>query len=84
MMAAPHNASTAIGVAAAVHTCTTIPNLLVLESHAMPGWDRILKGYAPRISEGFIEIPEGPGLGVEVDEDEARKYSNPEEGFFED
>ncbi len=84
MMAAPHNASSAIGIAAAVHACAAIPNLLALEFHAMPGWDRILKGYRPRISEGFIEIPEGPGLGVELDEDEARRYLSPHEGLFED
>ena len=56
MMTAPHNASSAIGIAAAVHACAAIPNLLALEFHAMPGWDRILAGYRPRISAGSIEI----------------------------
>ena len=84
MMTAPHNASSAIGIAAALHACAAIPNLLALEFHAMPRWDRILKGYRPRISDGSIEIPEGPGLGVELDEKEARKYLPPNEGYFED
>ena len=84
MMAAPHNASSAIGITAAVHACAAIPNLLALEFHAMPGWDRILAGYRPRISAGSIEIPEGPGLGVELDEDEARRWLMKGESFFED
>ena len=81
MMVAPHNASSAIGIVAAIHACAAIPNLLALEFHAMPQWDRILKGYRPRISDGSIEIPEGPGLGVELDEDEARKYAVQDDFF---
>ena len=67
-MASPHNAASAIGIAAAVQACAAIPNLLALEFHAMPQWDRILAGYRPGIAGGFIEVPEGPGLGVELDE----------------
>ena len=84
LMTAPHNAASAIGIAAAVHACAAAPNLLALEFHAMPEWDRILKGYRPQISDGAIDIPEGPGLGVELDLEEARKYARPGEGFFED
>jgi len=83
MLACPHNASSAIGIAAAVHACAAIPNLLALEFHAMPGWERLLDGYRPRISDGFIEVPEGPGLGVTLDEDEARRYLVEGETFFE-
>lgn len=78
----PHNASSAIGIAAAVHSCAAMPNLLALEFHAMPGWERILKGYRPKISNGFIDIPEGPGLGVELDEEETRKYLMEGESWF--
>ena len=74
MTASPHNAASAIGIAAAVHACAAIPNLLALEFHAMPQWDRILAGFRPQIADGFIEVPEGPGLGVELDEEETRKY----------
>ena len=82
MMVCPHMAASAIGVVAAVHACAAIPNLLALEFHAMPGWDRILAGYRPEIEDGFIEVPEGPGLGVELDEDEARKYLMKGETWF--
>ena len=82
MLVCPHMAASAIGVAAAVHACAAVPNLLALEFHAMPGWDRILAGYSPEIKDGFIEVPEGPGLGVELDHDEARRYVMKGESYF--
>ena len=83
MLVCPHNASSPIGIAGALHACAAIPNLLALEFHAMPGWERILGGYRPSISDGFIDVPEGPGLGVDLDEDEARRYLMPGETWFE-
>ncbi len=82
MLVCPHNASSPIGIAGALHACAAIPNLLALEFHAMPGWDRILGDYKPRISDGFIEVPEGPGLGIELNEQEARKYLVAGESWF--
>ena len=82
LLTCPHNASSAIGIAAAAHACAAMPNFLALEFHAMPGWDRILKGYRPKISNGHIEVPEGPGLGVELDEEETRKYLMDGETYF--
>jgi galactonate dehydratase len=82
VLTCPHNASSAIGIAAAAHACAAIPNFLALEFHAMPAWDRILAGWRPRISEGAIEVPEGPGLGVELDHQEARKYVAEGESYF--
>jgi galactonate dehydratase len=83
LLTCPHNASSPIGIAAATHACAAIPNLLALEFHAMPGWDRILTGYRPKITDGHIDVPEGPGLGVELNESEARKYVKKGESFFE-
>ena len=82
MSAAPHNASSAVGIAAAVHTCAAIPNLLALEFHAMPEWDRICKDSCLKIQDGFIEIPQGPGLGIELDEEMLEKYSKDVDGVF--
>ncbi|MBM3803045.1 MAG: mandelate racemase/muconate lactonizing enzyme family protein [Acidimicrobiia bacterium] len=82
LLTCPHNASSAIGIAAAVHACAAIPNFLALEFHAMPGWDRILSGYRPKIADGHMEVPEGPGLGVTLDEQEAQKYLMKGETWF--
>ncbi len=82
LLVAPHNASSAIGIAAAVHACAAIPNLLALEFHAMPHWDRILKGYKPKIENGYIDVPTGPGLGVELDDQQARRLCKKGELYF--
>ena len=82
MLTCPHNASSPIGIAAALHACAAIPNFLALEFHAMPEWDRILAGFRPKIQDGHMEIPEGPGLGVELDMTEVSKYLMKGETLF--
>jgi L-alanine-DL-glutamate epimerase-like enolase superfamily enzyme len=67
-------ASTITAMAAA-HICATIPNFLALEyhSHNIPLWSEMLNFKDP-IREGYITIPDGPGLGVELDEQAIAKY----------
>lgn len=71
MSIAPHNMTSAITAIAAVHICATIPNFLALEyhSHNVPLWSKMLDLRDP-IQEGYIAVPDGPGLGVALDEDE--------------
>lgn len=71
MSIAPHNMSSAVGSMAAVHICATIPNFLALEyhSHNIPLWRRMLDFKEP-IQGGYIAVPDGPGLGIELDEEE--------------
>ncbi len=82
MLACPHNASSPIGIAAALHACGAILNLQALEFHALPGWDRILSDYRPEIADEYMEVPERPALGIELDEDETRRYALAGEPFF--
>lgn len=85
IMVAPHNCCTPIGTMAAVHAASTIPNLLAVEFHsvAVPWWDRLVKGGRPLIQNGWVELTETPGLGIEPDEEEARKHLWEGETFFE-
>ena len=83
---APHNISSPIGTMASAHYCAAIPNFLALEFHAsdVPFWDDLIeRGSAPLIQNGFIHLPEAPGLGVTLNEDVARRYTRPGEPFFE-
>lgn len=83
---APHNISSPIGTMASVHFCAATPNFLALEYHAsdVPFWgDLLADGEGPLIRDGHITVPEGPGLGVVLNEDVARKYARPGEPFFE-
>jgi L-alanine-DL-glutamate epimerase-like enolase superfamily enzyme len=83
---APHNISSPIGTMASVHFCASTPNFLALEYHAsdVPFWNNLLvEADGPLIREGYITVPERPGLGVTLNEDVARRYARPGEPFFE-
>jgi len=75
MSIAPHNMASPITAIAAAHICSTIPNFLALEyhSHNIPLWSTMLNIKHP-IKQGYITVPDGPGLGIELDEEEILKY----------
>ena len=73
---APHNICSPIGTVAACHVCATIPNFIALEFHAIdvPWWAKLIKKGSQLIEEGYIKVPEEPGLGIEINEDEIVKH----------
>lgn len=67
MSLAPHNAgSGAIAVAASVHVMATVPNFLVCEGGRSLGQGLFKKPLTFR--DGFIELPQEPGLGVDMED----------------
>lgn len=82
---APHCIASPIGTIASAHVCAAVPNFLALEWHGMsvPFWEDMVTGSdGPIIKDGYIEVPEAPGLGVELNEEVAREYARPGEPFF--
>jgi len=77
MPISPHNVCSPIGTMAMVHLGAAIPNFDVLEYHAMEvdWWDDLHTGDEPLIQDGTIEVPETPGLGIELDEDVAAAHA---------
>jgi L-alanine-DL-glutamate epimerase-like enolase superfamily enzyme len=77
---APHNISSPLGTVAGAHVCATFPNFLSLEFHArdVPWWGDLVRRVddpdAPVIEDGYIDLPEGPGLGVELNRDLVAEY----------
>lgn len=73
-----HCASSPIGTMANVHTAATIREFISLENHAleMPWWGDLVTGVEKPIIQqgGVIPVPEGPGLGVEFNEEVAEKH----------
>jgi galactonate dehydratase len=67
---APHNMTSPVGTLAAVHLCAALPNLLALEFHcnSIPWWGDIVTTPRPIIEQGFIRVPDAPGLGLVLDE----------------
>lgn len=70
MSIAPHNMSSPITAIAGAHVCATIPNFLAFEyhSHNIPLWSNMLDFKDP-IQDGYITVPDRPGLGIALDED---------------
>jgi L-alanine-DL-glutamate epimerase-like enolase superfamily enzyme len=86
MPIAPHNISSPVGTLLSAHFCASIPNFLALEFHGtdVPFWNDLIDGLPkPLIKDGFIHVPDKPGLGITLNEEVARRYSRRDEPFFE-
>lgn len=66
----PHNVCSPVGTIGCVHLGACLPNFGVLEYHALEvdWWDDLLMRNEPLIEDGYITVPEAPGLGIELDE----------------
>ncbi len=70
---AVHMAESPIGCMAAAHSVAATENFLALEYHSVdvPWWDDITSGLPkPLVKNGFIDLPDSPGLGIEALNDE--------------
>lgn len=70
---AVHMAESPIGCMAAVHSIAATENFLALEYHSVDvdWWDDISTGLPkPLVKDGYIEVPDTPGLGIESLNDE--------------
>ena len=66
-----HNAYPMIATAAAAHFIVSCPNAAEFQEYAGPRfWMGLQKYFKNNLNDkgGFLEVPEGPGLGLEVDE----------------
>jgi len=73
---AVHMAESPIACMAAVHSVAATENFLALEyhSHDVPWWGDLVRGLPkPIVKDGFIDVPDTPGLGIESLNDEVIK-----------
>ena len=84
---AMHMAGTPISTMASVHCAAATENFIALEHHFadLPFWsDFIDNGSLPIIQNGYIPVPDKPGLGFEINEDTIREHLvADDQGFFE-
>ncbi|MDP6040121.1 MAG: mandelate racemase/muconate lactonizing enzyme family protein [Candidatus Latescibacteria bacterium] len=84
---AMHMAATPIATMASVHCAAATNNFLVLECHAVdyPPWNTLVTGLPnPIIQNGYIQVPDTPGLGVDLNEEAIKEHINPDlPGYFE-
>jgi gluconate/galactonate dehydratase len=74
-----HNAFGPIQTAATLQLDATLPTFLIQESFeaSWPEWKRsLVRGYS--VEDGGFTIPDGPGLGVQVDEKAVERFRSEE------
>jgi len=68
---APHCTMSYLGLTASLHVAASVPFFLIHEGYK----NQLPEGVAHKTwemdEEGFVSLPEGPGLGVEIDEQKA-------------
>ena len=63
-----------------------LASLMAVEHHALdvPWWTDIVTGMAPGyLSEGYVTVPEAPGLGIDLNEEVIREHLVDWSGYFE-
>jgi D-galactarolactone cycloisomerase len=79
-LVAPHHGGGGVGLAAHLHLCAAIPNASFLEVWHDPPcmtsdiFQWYLKEPLRIDAEGNVAVPQGPGLGVELDEEKIARY----------
>ncbi|MFT5365240.1 MAG: L-alanine-DL-glutamate epimerase-like enolase superfamily enzyme [Candidatus Latescibacterota bacterium] len=84
---AMHMAATPVAQMASVHCAAATENFLILENHAVDyaPWNDLVTGLPnPIIQNGYIDVPETPGLGLDLNEDAIKEHIDPDSpGYFE-
>ncbi|EAR51866.1 2-oxo-3-deoxygalactonate 6-phosphate aldolase and galactonatedehydratase [Oceanicola granulosus HTCC2516] len=72
---APHNPLGPIAGAAALHFAVSTPNHVIQEemTGAVPWYFDVVQGPIERV-DGYWQVPDAPGLGIEVDEAECARH----------
>jgi L-alanine-DL-glutamate epimerase-like enolase superfamily enzyme len=86
MPTAIHMAGSPLGTMGAVHTAATIAQFKAMECHAVDfieWWQQLVTGVPqPVIKDGYIAVPDTPGLGVELNEAVVKEHLR-YPGYFE-
>jgi len=74
-----HNICSPVATVAGAHAAASVPNFVALEYHAfdVPWWEDLVSRTGESgdiIENGEIALPEGPGLGIEIDFDVASEH----------
>ena len=85
---APHMVAEYLGAMASAHVCASVPNFLILEwqiyYHESDMYKEVVKFDGSFLTkDGYIELRNVPGIGVEINEEGMRKYATPGIPFFE-
>lgn len=80
-----HFAGTPISMMANVHCAAATENFIALEHHDVdtPWWEDMVKGIEkPILQNGYVKVPETPGLGVDLNETVIKEHLREGEQYF--
>lgn len=80
-----HMAGTPVCAMASIHCAAATENFLVLENHSVddPEWNDLVTGLPnPIIQDGFMEVPDTPGLGIELNPEAIKRNLHPNESAY--
>jgi galactonate dehydratase len=74
---APHGMASPLGQTAFAQVCATVPNFMLLEWGQYFNQNLNRLAGMPKYSAGFLELPEAPGIGVELNESAVKELILP-------
>ncbi|MFO7933620.1 MAG: mandelate racemase/muconate lactonizing enzyme family protein [Bacteroidales bacterium] len=80
-----HHASSPVTFMGCVHTAAATENFIALEHHSVDKtwWEDLVTGLdKPLVRDGYVEVPEKPGVGVDLDEEAVREHLREGEELF--
>jgi len=81
---AMHFAGTPVSFMANVHCAAATQNFMALEHHSVDTdyWEDLVKTQHTLIEKGFANVPDSPGLGIELNEDVVKEHLDSENKNF--
>lgn len=81
---APHNAQGPVATAACIQLGASCPNFYVQEvfDEFNVDWERDIVDHPVEIVDGYVSVPERPGLGIELNLDEVARHPYQEHNFL--
>jgi galactonate dehydratase len=79
-----HQAQSPLNTAINAHIHASLPNFLIQEcfDDFLTPWARELFGGVPPVVDGYLEVPDRPGIGVELDEAACAAHPYGEDNFL--
>ncbi len=72
-----HHAASPVSFLGSVHSAAATQNFVALEHHSVdnPWWEDLVTGIEkPIVKDGFVKVPDTPGLGVELNEEAVKEH----------
>ena len=80
-----HHASSPVSFMGCVHTAAATENFVALEHHSVDKswWEDLVSGLdKPLVKDGYVTVPEKPGVGVELNEEVVKEHLHKGEELF--